>query len=47
MSNLEIAEADFARCSNILPAASKTTDLFAPKDVLGLLETFEEFLKEI
>jgi len=57
MSKLESAEADFDWRSNILPAAYKMADLpsciarnLAPEeqeDLLGLLEIFEELLKEV
>jgi len=55
MSNLESAEADFDRQSNILPAAYKKADLpscitrhLAPEeqeDLLGLLEKLEELFE--
>jgi len=55
MSNLEPAEADFDRRSNILPAAYKKSDLpsciprhLAPEkqeDLLGLLEKLEELFE--
>ena len=54
MSNLERAEADFVKGSNILPDSYKTADLpscisrhFAPEGVLGILETLKNYLKEV
>ena len=55
MSNLESAEADFDRRSNILPASYKKADLPScilrhldpeeQEDLLGLLEKFEELFE--